>query len=147
MNFFDRFLNVINNFEKEGVDYVLIGGYAIVLHGFARLTQDIDVFLNPTRNNVERFKKSLKNIYNDNAIDEISLSELEAYPIIRYGTEDGFYIDIIVKIGTRFKFDDINFQVKEIEGVKIKVATPETLFALKKDSYREIDQPVGYTLS
>ena len=34
MDLIDKFLQVIDQFEKENVEYVLIGGFAVVLHGF-----------------------------------------------------------------------------------------------------------------
>jgi hypothetical protein len=38
------------------------------------------------------------------------------------------------------KYDDLQYEVQEIDGVKIKIATPETLYKLKKDTLREKDK-------
>ena len=32
-------------FDEAGVEYALIGGYALAAHGIARFTQDIDVLV------------------------------------------------------------------------------------------------------
>jgi hypothetical protein len=40
---FDEFIKVLKAFEEHEVDYVLIGGVAVILHGMQRLTLDIDV--------------------------------------------------------------------------------------------------------
>jgi hypothetical protein len=36
------FLEFIGLLETHGVDYLIIGGYAVALHGFPRFTGDID---------------------------------------------------------------------------------------------------------
>ncbi len=46
MDLFERFLQCINAFNDENVEYVLIGGYAVILYGLPRVTQDIDFFIN-----------------------------------------------------------------------------------------------------
>lgn len=140
MDIFDKFLNIIKVFEDEQVEYVLIGGYAIILHGFLRATQDIDFFVNPTDDNITKLQTALKKLYADETISEITAAELMKYPVIRYGTEDGFSIDFIARIGEKFQFLDICYEVKEINDYKIRVATPKILYELKKNTYREIDQ-------
>lgn len=37
-----QFLNLIREFETAQVDYVLVGGFATVIHGHQRLTGDVD---------------------------------------------------------------------------------------------------------
>ena len=140
MNIFDRFLEVIKALNEEEVEYILIGGYAVVLHGFSRATQDIDLFINPNEENIERLKSALMKHFSDDSIEEITLSELQNYPVIRYGTDHGFYIDIIVKIGDAFTYNDIEYEIKEIENVGIRTATASTLYKLKCNTNREIDQ-------
>ncbi len=128
------------SFEKNDVEYVLIGGIAINLHGFTRNTQDIDLFIDPTKENINKFKKSLWEVFKDEEINEITLPELEKYPVIRYGTDSGFFINIITKIGEKFAFDDLRYEEKNINGTKVKLADLKTLYKLKEKTYREIDQ-------
>ena len=139
-NIFNKFIELVNVLNKNNVDYIIIGGLAINLHGFARNTEDIDIFINPTKQNVERFRESLLEVFNDNDINEIKLGELIKYPVIRYGTEYGFSIDVITKIGEKFLFNDLSYIVKIIDGTEIKYADLETLYKLKEKTYREIDQ-------
>lgn len=42
---FNKFLEVIDTLEKEKVDYILVGGFAMVLYGMPRTTQDLDLFV------------------------------------------------------------------------------------------------------
>jgi hypothetical protein len=140
MDLFDKFLRLIQSMEDEGVEYILIGGYAIILHGFLRATQDVDFFVNPSEENLNKLRKALKSVYKDDAIDEITSKELMQYAVIRYGTEDGFSIDLIARIGEAFQFSDLQYEKKVINGISLKIATAQTLYKLKKNTYREIDQ-------
>jgi len=140
LNVFENFIELIRTLENEKVEYVLIGGFAIILHGFVRATQDVDLFVNPTEENIEQLRSSLKRLYKDNSIDEITLSELQKYPVIRYGTDLGFYIDIIIAIGEKFSYNDLESETIELESCKVRIATPKTLYRLKKNTHREIDQ-------
>ena len=139
-NIFNKFLQLMASFEKNDVEYVLIGGIAINLHGFSRNTQDIDLFINPLEENINKFKKSLFEVFEDEEINEITLAELEQYPVIRYGTNSGFFIDIISKIGEKFLFNDLQYEIKIVDGIKVKLADLKTLYKLKEKTYREIDQ-------
>ena len=42
---FDEFIKVLEALNKHEVDYVLIGGVAVILHGMQRLTRDVDIFV------------------------------------------------------------------------------------------------------
>jgi len=140
LTLFEKFLEVIDSLEKENVDYILIGGFAVILYGMPRLTQDVDLFLRNGNENINRLQKALYDIFRDDSVLEITADELERYPVIRYGTPDGFALDFIVKIGTAFTYDDLKYELIEVEGRSIRVATAETLYKLKKDTLRPIDQ-------
>jgi hypothetical protein len=43
------FADLILCLNDAGVDYMLVGGYAVVAHGFLRTTQDFDVWLRADR--------------------------------------------------------------------------------------------------
>ncbi len=46
--------NLFRSFEREGVEYLLIGGQASVLYGAATFSEDIDIWVRPNRSNLER---------------------------------------------------------------------------------------------
>ncbi len=136
------FLKVCNKFNYLGVEYVIGGGFAVILHGLPRLTNDIDFFVNPSEENVERIKIALTEVFNDPSIEEIKPGDLEAYSVVRYGTPKGFYLDFIGKVGEMFKFSDIKKGIEwiEIENIRVPVCNVETLLRLKENSLRPIDQ-------
>ncbi|MCK4311283.1 MAG: hypothetical protein KAW88_00935 [Candidatus Cloacimonetes bacterium] len=139
-NQFKEFIKVFKAFDEHKVEYILIGGVALILHGIERLTRHIDIFVRMVPTNIKKLRKALYCVYEDLSIKEITLEELQNYPVIRYGTPDGFYIDIITHIGKVFGFEDLEFKIIEFHGIKIKIATPETLYKLKKDTVRSKDK-------
>jgi hypothetical protein len=138
---FARFLDVVRAFERAKVDYVLVGGVAVNLHGILRATEDVDFFVRPERENVERLKTALRSLWDDPEIDEISFEDFGAFPTLRYGPPEGdFVIDILTRLGTAFRFEDLEAETLTVEGVRVMVATPQTLVRMKRGTLRPIDQ-------
>jgi hypothetical protein len=52
---FIDFFNALNNAR---VRYLLVGGYAVVLHGYNRTTGDLDIWVEQTRENYQRLMKA-----------------------------------------------------------------------------------------
>ncbi|NIA28380.1 MAG: hypothetical protein GWP06_00530 [Actinobacteria bacterium] len=146
-NQFKEFMRVLQAFEKQKVNYVLIGGVAMILYGMERLTRDVDVFVEMIPENIERLRKALNSIYKDASINEISMQELDQYSVIRYGTPNGFNIDMMSRIGEAVSFNDLEYETVEYKGTKIRIATPETLFNLKKDTVRQKDKVDAFFLN
>jgi hypothetical protein len=138
---FDRFLEIIRAFEREGVVYVLVGGVAVNLHGIARATEDVDFFVRPDPENIDRLKRAMRSLWNDPEIDDIRAADFEAYPTLRYGPpNDEMVVDILTRLGSAFAFDDLESETLEVEGVRVRVATRETLVRMKRDTVRPIDK-------
>lgn len=131
---------VTDSLESEKVDYVLIGGFAVVLYGMPRMTQDVDLFVKPHKDNIKRLVSALHKVFHDESVREITLEELIKFPVIRFSSQDEFFIDIFIKIGEAFSFEDIESQILEVSGHRIRTATPETLYRLKKDTIRPSDR-------
>ena len=55
----DQLQNVFASFQKNDVKYLVIGGIAAVLYGVPRATFDLDVLIEPTRDNVERLLSAM----------------------------------------------------------------------------------------
>jgi hypothetical protein len=53
------FKDLLVCFGREGVEYVLVGAYALAFHGAPRATGDIDVFVRATAANAERTWRAL----------------------------------------------------------------------------------------
>lgn len=127
--------------RDENVDYVLIGALALDVLGIGRLTEDIDLFVRPTPENVDRLRRALHRVWQDPSIDEITAADLAGdYPAIQYVAPDGTPIDILSRLGEAFEFADLAATVYSYGDVEVRVATPETLYRMKRDTVRLRDQ-------
>lgn len=50
------FGTILDDLNRVGVRYVLIGGIALIRHGVVRATRDVDVILAPEPENLERLR-------------------------------------------------------------------------------------------
>jgi hypothetical protein len=90
---------------------------------------------------VERLRRALSSVWNDPSIEEIRAEDLAgSYPVVQYVAADGTQIDILSRLGTPFSFDDLRGGVQVYGDVEVLVATPETLYAMKRDTLRLQDK-------
>jgi hypothetical protein len=138
----DELLRVLKALEAEEVEYVLVGGVAMNIHGILRATEDADLFIRPTEENVARLRRALHRVYADPDIDEISAADLLGdYPAVRYYPPTGtLFLDILTRLGEFASYADLEAQEMELEGIRIRVATPRTLYWLKKGTVPGIDR-------
>lgn len=139
----DELLRVLRAFEVEGLEYVLIGATAMGFHGLVRATEDVDLFIRATPENVDRLRRALRSVYaNDPSIEEISTADLLGdYPAVRYYPPSGdLFYDVMTRLGEAASFDTIAAETKEVEGIRVRVATPAALYELKKDTVRPLDR-------
>ena len=47
---FKEFIKLLND---RKVEYLLVGGYAVVLYGYVRYTGDIDIWIKPSNHNAD----------------------------------------------------------------------------------------------
>ena len=138
----DEVIRVLKAFEAAGLEYVLIGATAMGFHGLVRATEDLDVFIRATAENVERLRAALRETYDgDPHIDEISAADLLGdYPAVRYYPPTGdLYFDVLTRLGESASFESVEAETKEIQGTKVRVATPLALYRLKKGTVRVQD--------
>ena len=138
----DEVMRVLRAFESAGLEYVLIGAAAMGFHGLVRATEDLDLFIRATPENVEKLRTALRAAYEDDPhIDEISSSDLLGeYPALRYVPPTGdLYFDVMTRLSEVANFETIEAEVKEEGGARIRVATPAALYRMKKGTVRSQD--------
>ena len=54
------FRDLLALFNAHSVDYVIVGGYALALHGAPRFTADLDILVKPDHHNARRVMKALE---------------------------------------------------------------------------------------
>jgi hypothetical protein len=134
-------MRVLASLEAEHVDYAVIGGVAINLHGIVRATEDIDVFIAADADNIARLRRALHAVYDDSTIDEITADDLcGEYPAVRYvPPAGGPPMDILTRLGDACRFADIEKERYDVDDVVITVATPAMLYQMKRGTVRPLD--------
>jgi len=124
-------LRLCKALNAEGVRYVLIGGFAVILHGFVRSTKDIDLLIDAAPENVQRLKRAMA-VLPDNAIALIADDEVEKYRVVRIADE--IVVDLMkVACGIDYaRAADDGVEIKIVEGVPIPIARKELLIETKQ---------------
>lgn len=138
----DEIIRVLQAFERAGLEYVLIGAAAMGFHGVVRATEGLDVLIHATAENVERLREALRQAYDgDPNISEIAAADLLGdYPAVRYYPPTGdLYLDVLTRLGEAARFETVEAETMEIEGTRVRVATPAALYRLKQRTVRAID--------
>lgn len=137
----DLVQKVLAALEREGVRYAVVGAVAINLLGLARATEDLDFFIEPDRENIERLKVALRSVFTDPSIEDISADDLLGdYPAVQYIPPEGtFHLDILTRLGEAFHFRDLEVIRVDLEGLPVSVVSPRTLHRMKKDTVRPKD--------
>ena len=130
--------------HEHEVEYVLVGAMAINLLGLARATVDADFLVRPTPDNVERLRRAVRTVWDDPELDTLSAEDLGGeYSVVRYGLPEGSeidYVDFIGRLGDAVRFEDLQMQIVDVAGIPVRIATPGTLFRMKRDTLRPQDR-------
>ena len=137
----ERLRAVFRALGDQRVEYAVFGAVALGLHGLARATANLDLFIKADPDHVERFKRALRSVFADVSIEEISAEDLcGSYPAVRYVPPDGFGFDVLTRLGTAFEYEDLEIEERIYDGVPVRVVSPRTLWRMKKDTVRPSDR-------
>src|SRR5437016_13518383 len=78
----DDLLFLCRKLNEAGARYVVIGGWAVIQHGFGRTTQDIDLLVDSSSDNFERSRTSMLARL-DGPLREVKASTLEDVHVVR----------------------------------------------------------------
>jgi predicted nucleotidyltransferase len=128
---FKEFVGLLN---KNGVRYIVIGGYAVVYHGYVRSTNDIDIWIDMHPNNL----KKLINALDEFGFSSLNFKESDFLPrqIIQLGSPPNRIDLITTPAGIDF---DTCYESKEkviIDNIAINFIDLENLIKGKKASNR-----------
>ena|SRR5436190_9952105 len=130
-------LDLCRRLNEAGAKYIVIGGMAIIQHGFVRATEDIDLLVDASAENFEKIKSAMLGLP-DGAIREIGPDDLNQYVVVRVGDE--FVVDLMkAACGVEYAEASGEISLITIEGVNIPFATPKLLWRLKQ-THREKDK-------
>ncbi len=125
-----RLVTVCRLLNEAGVRYVVVGGFALALHGAVRATKDVDVLIEPTIDNARRALEALGQLRFGIA-RELNPSEVIAKPLTIIG--DDPRVDLLT-LAWSVRYADAAPWVRkvEIEGVEIPYADIDTLIRTKQ---------------
>ena len=126
----DDIRRICRALEEAGARYVLIGGFAVILHGGVRTTKDIDLLVDPEPANVELLKRALS-ILEDDAAREIEPGDLKKYSVVRVADE--VLVDLLAAAcGVTWSEAQSSAVRMDLQGTPVIVADIETLIRTKK---------------
>ena len=133
------FLEFLRLLNAHGVEYLLVGGYAVGYYGFPRPTGDIDFWIGISRQNAARVVGVLKEF----GFDLPELREecfLEEDRIIRLGNPP-FRIEILTTVsGVAFSEAFPHRKQVEFDGVPVNLVSLEDLKRNKAAAGRDKDR-------
>jgi hypothetical protein len=123
--------------NELGAKYVIIGGFAIIIAGFARATLDIGLLIDTSLENEALVYKALE-ILPDKAVRELKPGETSRYGVVRIGDE--IMVDLMkAACGIEYGEASKEIVIREVQGVPIPFASPRLLWRTKKPSQRARD--------
>lgn len=127
---------LIRALNERGADYLLIGGYALLAHGYARATVDIDLLVPERRSAAEPLRDALL-VLPDRAARDIEPSWFEEGEGIRIADE--ITVDLIFRTcGQTYESLRAFEKIIDLDGVPVRTLSLEGLL-LTKQSGRERD--------
>lgn len=139
--FNEDFVDFIQALNNNQVEYILIGGYAVIIHGYNRTTGDMDIWLNRTKENYGR----IVNSFIEFGMPIFDMTEQNflynnKFDVFSFGVPP-ISIDLLNKV----KGLDFNDSLKKAEihsfgAFEIKVLHIDDLIKAKKASNRPKDQ-------
>jgi hypothetical protein len=134
------FADLISCLNEAEVDYMLVGGYAVVAHGFMRTTQDFDVWLRADRTNAERVMIAM-GAFGGPGIPIGALERVDGEPPtgFRFGRPP-FAVDLLTSIqGVSFEEAQSGCEVRDCGGLMVRVIGLEALLKNKRATGRAKD--------
>jgi predicted nucleotidyltransferase len=121
---------LLRSLNANGVDYLLIGGYALAAHGYQRATTDIDIVFPATAAAGQRVKDALM-ILPDKAAKEIEPQWFEEGENIRVA--DAFVVDIMLNANGQ-TYDTLQrySQTLDLDGIPVRTVNLEGLLLTKQ---------------
>ena len=143
MDIFDtEVVNFWKSLQKYQVKYIMVGGYAINLHGYQRYTGDMDILLDDNLENRQKLRMAFK----DYGMGDFEMMErLQFVPgWTNFHLNNGLRVDIMTEMKglEAISFDECLelASIAEIENVSIPFLHINHLIANKKAVDRPKDQ-------
>ncbi|MFN3597079.1 MAG: hypothetical protein ACK41D_07390 [Rubricoccaceae bacterium] len=108
------FHDMLSAFTEEGVEYLLVGAYALATHGYVRATGDMDLWVRPEPGNARRVLQALRRFGAPTA--GLSERDFEAPDVVLQVGVPPRRIDVLTGV------DGVTFEEAWPERVEVEVA-------------------------
>jgi len=136
---FEKLLGLL---AEGGVRFVVVGGVAVTLHGYVRLTEDVDLLVSAEARNLECLLAVLKN-FGEGYASELQPSDFDdSEGAIRIVEEtESCHVDLFTRMTGR-RYEDVvrDAEVFTLNGLKIPFASKDALIEWKEKSLRDKDR-------
>lgn len=123
-------LRLARALNARGAQYVIVGGIAVIQQGFTRATEDIDLLIENSVQNIGRVIDAVAELP-DHAAAELSPNDFQRYEVIRVADE--IVVDIMTTAcGVDFSHAAQGIVYITICGVIIPFANAELLLKMKQ---------------
>ncbi len=131
--------------HRHDVDYTVIGGVAVQVHGHRRTTKDLDVIAAPGRANLERLARALAELDarpRDLPGSAPTADHLEKAPIVPPLTTRHGELQILRDVPGAPPYRDLRAHalVVDFDGITLAIAGLDDLIAMKRASGRPADE-------
>jgi hypothetical protein len=138
--FNDDFRDFLFMLNKHQVRYILVGGFAVILHGYSRTTGDMDIWVDRSKDNYKRLKAAFGefgmpvfDMTEENFLDH------PVWDVFTFGVPP-VAIDIMVKVKGMDFDENYNYAVTfDDDGLSIKTIHKNQLIKAKRHSNRPKD--------
>lgn len=135
---FKDFLQALN---QHDVDYLIVGGYAVIMHGYTRTTGDLDIWVRKSADNYDKLIRAFATFGMPTFdMTKGNFLENEALDVFTFGVPP-VCIELITNIkGLIFEDTFKNVVVKEVDNILIKMLSLKDLLQAKRAVGRLKDQ-------
>ena len=137
---------MLRRLSEGGVDFVVIGGIALIAHGSARATRDLDIVFAPDRPNLERLAQVLIDIgarlrgVDENVPFIPDAPTLDKVDLLTLDTRLG-WLDVHRRPAGAPPYRTLRKRAERVDfgDYSVLVASPGDLRAMKRSAGRQID--------
>ncbi len=139
MNLPPDFKELLEEFDRDAVEFVLIGGYAVAFHGRPRATKDIDLVVLGTADNLARAATALRRFgAPPNVVTAIAALQESEVVFMGQAPLRVDFMRTIDGVVTAALFAEAT--ETELDGIRIKVISLDHLIANKRAADRPQDR-------
>jgi hypothetical protein len=132
----DDLLFLCRSLNEAGAKYIVIGGWAVIQHGFERTTSDVDLLVESSSENFQKIRTAMLKLP-DGAIRELEPDDLDKFIVVRVGDE--FVIDLMKRsCGIEYAEASRDIEPIRVRDVLIPFANAQLLWRTKQ-THREKD--------